>query len=102
MYAEALMKHSPMNPNDQEKVEQYKHWNEFETELAQSPMFCPDCYKKNSHQQRNGVNPCNFFTCDVHKEKCCLMTTIFCGKCERRLCNTCIFNDKEHFDTFFK
>lgn len=64
--------------------------------------FCPDCYKKNSHQQRNGVNPCNFFTCDVHKEKCCLMTTIFCGKCERRLCNTCIFNDKEHFDTFFK
>ena len=34
-------------PNDQEKVEQYKHWNEFETELAQSPMFCPDCYKNN-------------------------------------------------------
>lgn len=64
--------------------------------------FCPDCYKKNAHQQRGGANPCNFFTCDVHKEKCCLMTTIFCGKCERRLCNTCIFNDKEHFDTLLK
>jgi hypothetical protein len=64
--------------------------------------FCPDCYKKNAHQQRNSNNNCAFFTCEVDKVKACLMTSLFCVKCEKRLCNNCLFNDKAHFEYLFK
>lgn len=64
--------------------------------------FCPDCYKKNGHQERSGSNNCAFFTCERDKRKACLMTSMFCVKCEMRLCNNCLFNDKEHFQYLFK
>ena len=65
-------------------------------------MFCPDCYKRNVHQQRGANNNCAFFTCEVDKVKACLMTSLFCVKCEKRLCNNCLFNDKDHFSSLFK
>ena len=65
-------------------------------------IFCPECYKKNSHQARTPTNNCAFFTCENCKVKACLMTSLFCVKCEKRLCNSCLFNDKDHFDILFK
>lgn len=64
--------------------------------------FCPDCYKKNGHQTRAPTSNCAFFTCEVDKTKACLMTSLFCSKCEKRLCNYCLYNDKDHFPTLFK
>jgi uncharacterized C2H2 Zn-finger protein len=63
--------------------------------------FCPECYKKNEHQARNSNTNCKFFTCEKDQICDCLMTSMFCGKCEKRLCNKCLHKDKEHF-TFLK
>lgn len=65
-------------------------------------MFCPDCFKKNAHQIRNHNNNCVFFTCPNDNVKSCLMTSLHCAKCDQRLCNNCLFNDKAHFDFLFK
>jgi hypothetical protein len=59
--------------------------------------FCPECYKKNEHQARNSNINCKFFTCEKDQICDCLMTSLFCSKCEKRLCNKCLMNDKEHF-----
>ena len=59
--------------------------------------FCPECYKKNEHQARNTNTNCKFFTCEKDKVCDCLLTTLFCSKCNKRLCNKCVMNDKEHF-----
>jgi len=64
-------------------------------------IFCPECYKKNAHQARAPNNNCAFFTCEVDKTKACLMSSLFCVKCEKRLCNNCLFNDVDHFKTLF-
>jgi hypothetical protein len=59
--------------------------------------FCPECYKKNEHQARNQNINCKFFTCEKDAICDCLMTSLFCPKCEKRLCNKCLMNDLEHF-----
>jgi len=59
--------------------------------------FCPECYKKNEHQARNSNINCKFFTCEKDQICDCLMTSLFCSKCEKRLCNKCLMNDKDHF-----
>lgn len=66
-----------------------------------SNKFCPECYKKNEHQTRNSNINCKFFTCENDQESDCLMTSLFCGKCEKRLCNRCLMNDKDHWQ-FYK
>jgi hypothetical protein len=66
-----------------------------------SNTFCPECYKKNEHQARNSNTNCKFFTCEKDQICDCLMTSMFCGKCEKRLCNKCLHKDKDHF-TFLK
>jgi len=58
-----------------------------------SNMFCAECYKKNEHQARGATVNCNFFTCERDQKNDCLMTSLFCNKCEKRLCNNCIIND---------
>lgn len=64
--------------------------------------FCPECFNKNAHQARSSNNNCAFFACEIDKVKSCLMTTMFCSECEKRLCNNCLFKDKDHFDKLFK
>ena len=59
--------------------------------------FCPECYKKNEHQARNSNTNCKFFTCERDQICDCLMTSMFCSKCEKRLCNNCLMKDKDHF-----
>jgi hypothetical protein len=58
--------------------------------------FCPECYKKNEHQARNSNINCKFFTCERDQICDCLMTSIYCSKCEKRLCNKCLMSDIDH------
>ena len=61
-------------------------------------VFCVDCYKKNEHQARGATVNCNFFTCERDQKNDCLMTSLFCNKCEKRLCNKCTHIDPHnHF-----
>lgn len=62
-----------------------------------SNTFCPECFKRNEHQARNSHINCKFFTCERDQVCDCLMTSLFCPKCEKRLCNKCLMSDKEHF-----
>lgn len=65
-------------------------------------LFCPECYKNNEHQTRNQNTNCRFFTCDNDKHGDCLMTSIYCNKCEKRLCNKCLHNDISHHPFLLK
>lgn len=59
--------------------------------------FCPECYRKNEHQSRTPDKNCAFFTCDdEEKNTVCLMTTLYCSQCDKRLCNKCLMKDKDH------
>ena len=59
--------------------------------------FCPECYKKNEYQARESNKNCSIFTCDDEAHNVvCLMTTLYCPKCEKRMCNECLMKDKEH------
>jgi hypothetical protein len=58
--------------------------------------FCPECYKKNEHQARSSNINCKFFTCEKDQVCDCLMTSIYCSKCEKRLCNKCLLSDIDH------
>lgn len=59
--------------------------------------FCPECFKRNEHQTRNPKVNCKFFTCEKDKICDCLMTSLFCTKCDKRHCNNCIHENKDHF-----
>jgi hypothetical protein len=63
-----------------------------------SNLFCPDCYKKNEHQARSNNVNCKFFTCEKDQICDCLMTSLYCAKCEKRLCNKCLVKDTAHFN----
>ncbi len=62
-------------------------------------LFCQDCYKKNEHQARGSSVSCKFFTCERDQRSDCLMTSLYCNKCEKRLCSYCLKND-DHVDHF--
>ena len=57
-------------------------------------VFCPPCFKTNSHQLRLKNKACNFFKCPNDDKSVCILTTAFCKKCNKRLCNDCVFNDQ--------
>ena len=59
--------------------------------------FCPECFKKNEHQARNPNINCKFFTCEVDNRCDCLMTSLFCNKCEKRMCSNCSSKHLNHF-----
>jgi hypothetical protein len=62
--------------------------------------FCIECYNKNKHQIRQNNQNCMFFICEHNgnnnNNKHCIMTTLYCPKCEKRICNECIKKDKLH------
>ena len=59
--------------------------------------FCPSCYKKNEHQTRSTSISCKFFTCERDQVNDCIMCSLFCQKCEKRLCKNCIKKEISHF-----
>jgi len=60
-------------------------------------LFCPSCYRRNEHQTRNPTISCKFFTCERDNINDCIMTSLFCQTCEKRICKICIKNEKDHF-----
>lgn len=64
--------------------------------------FCPDCFSKNSYRKRESNVNCNVVNCENDNNKPCIMTSLYCVKCNKRLCNDCLFNDKDHFSSIFK
>ena len=62
--------------------------------------FCPECYNLNKHQiplDEPENQHCDFAICDDgENKKVCILTTSFCLKCERRLCNKCLKNNPIH------
>ena len=59
--------------------------------------FCVNCYRRNQHQTRNPEFNCKFFTCEKDQVNDCIMCSLFCQKCEQRLCKGCVKGDIEHF-----
>lgn len=60
-------------------------------------QFCPTCFRRNEHQIRNPNISCRFFTCERDQHSDCIMCSIFCQKCEKRLCKNCIRTEIDHF-----
>ncbi len=65
-------------------------------------LYCPPCYKKNEHQTRNPTISCKFFTCERDNITDCIMSSLYCQSCEKRICKNCIQNDKDHFPFFIE
>lgn len=60
--------------------------------------FCISCYRRNEHQARNPEFNCKFFTCEKCQISDCIMTSLFCQRCEQRLCKKCVKKDNpDHF-----
>jgi hypothetical protein len=57
-----------------------------------SNAFCSACYDKNKHQIRPDNTNCRFYKCDsCNTDTNCIMTTIYCAKCDKRICKDCYF-----------
>ncbi len=53
-------------------------------------FFCNDCYKRNFYQYRTSNVKCDYFSCDTCKrKKLCIMTSILCNTCDKRICDQC-------------
>ena len=64
-------------------------------------VYCPPCFKTNSHQLRTKNKPCNFFKCANDDQSVCILSTAYCKDCGQRLCNDCIFKDAAgHFPQY--
>jgi len=61
-------------------------------------LFCPPCFKKNEHQTRNPNISCKFFTCERDNVNDCIMSSLFCQTCEKRICKHCIDKERDHFN----
>jgi hypothetical protein len=63
-------------------------------------FFCPECYNINKHQiplNEPENQHCDFFICsEEDNKKICILTTFFCTKCDKRLCNKCLQNNPIH------
>lgn len=62
----------------------YKNCNNF---------LCFTCYDKNKHQLRPENTNCKFYKCDnCSTDANCIMTTVYCGTCDKRVCKNCFHN----------
>jgi hypothetical protein len=60
-------------------------------------VFCDNCYEKNKHQTRNETTNCRFYKCDsCNTDTNCILTTIYCTPCDKRICKNCYFNKHQH------
>ena len=55
--------------------------------------FCPECYNRNKHQQRDKGESCNLVPCEICQNDMCIMTSILCSHCDKRICNNCFINE---------
>lgn len=64
-------------------------------------LLCNTCYEKNKHQLRPENTNCKFYKCDsCNTDANCILTTVYCPKCDRRVCKNCFHKDhKIHFNT---
>ena len=59
-----------------------------------SNLICNTCYDRNKHQLRPENTNCKFYKCDgCQTDANCIMTTVYCQKCDRRVCTNCFHND---------
>ena len=61
--------------------------------------FCPICYEINKNQVRqNSSDNCMVFKCKHHNiiEICCILQTIYCKVCRKRMCYKCLEKDDGH------
>ena len=66
-----------------------------------SNIFCQDCYNRNYYQTRASNIKCNYFDCDsCGSKKLCIMSTIFCPSCEKRVCYECYFSQHMNHGSF--
>ena len=57
-------------------------------------FYCSTCYDKNKHQMRPETTNCRFYKCDsCNTDGSCIMSTIYCSKCDRRVCKNCLQKD---------
>lgn len=56
--------------------------------------FCNNCFDKNKHQMRPENSNCRFYKCDsCLTDANCILITIYCPKCDRRVCRNCYHKD---------
>lgn len=59
-----------------------------------SNLLCNSCFDKNKHQLRPETTNCKFYKCDnCQTDANCIMTTVYCAKCDRRVCVNCFHKD---------
>ena len=60
--------------------------------------YCPVCIEKNKHQVKGPYDNCKIFKCKHEKiiETYCVMQTLYCNLCKKRMCYKCIEKDEEH------
>lgn len=67
------------------KLMLYKCYSDFCTNI-----FCQDCFSRNNYQTRAASCKCSYFDCEsCSRKKICIMSTIFCNSCEKRICHQC-------------
>lgn len=59
--------------------------------------YCSICIDKNKHQQRTENTNCRFYKCEsCNTDSNCIMSTIYCSLCDRRICRNCL--SREHIN----
>jgi hypothetical protein len=54
--------------------------------------LCQPCVDKNKHQLRTDAINCSFYRCDsCQTDGNCIMTTLYCGPCDKRFCRNCYY-----------
>jgi hypothetical protein len=55
--------------------------------------LCQSCVDKNKHQLRTDAINCSFYRCDsCQTDGNCIMTTLYCGPCDKRFCKNCFYD----------
>jgi hypothetical protein len=59
-----------------------------------SNYFCNFCFEKNKHQVRPENTNCRFYKCEsCQTDSNCILATVYCGKCDKRVCKNCFQKD---------
>lgn len=59
-------------------------------------IFCPKCFSKNKHQMRDRSESCNLVKCELCNDDMCIMSSILCNHCDKRICKKCFSKDEIH------
>lgn len=62
-------------------------------------FFCNSCFSYNKHQVRDESTNCSFYNCESCKKPLgCIFTSIYCQKCDKRICSICHKEHKLHLN----